>query len=146
MIPAAVFFVTMIAFYPDIAVAPLPSAVILTALHVPLFHIAFQLMIFCALLESGTGSIHAVNERIAGVWRVRSGADLPPAARAAIAIGILMICVFAADRIGLVGLIADGYRTLAAAIIVIYMAPLLINVVRTTQSVAGRAVYATSPE
>jgi uncharacterized membrane protein YkvI len=40
MIPAAIFFVTMIAFYPDIATAPLPSAVILTALHVPVFHMA----------------------------------------------------------------------------------------------------------
>ena len=130
MLPAMVFFVAMIGFYPGIAAAPLPSAVILTALQAPAFHIAFQTMIFCALLESGTGSIHAVNERIAGVWRARRGGDLPSIARGSIAIAILALCVFAADRIGLVSLIADGYRILAAAILVVYMAPLLVSVIR----------------
>ena len=129
MIPAMAFFVAMVGFYPGIASAPLPSAVMLTALRLPAFHVVFQLMIFCALLESGTGSVHAVNERIAGVWRSRGGDDLPPQIRAIISIGILMVCVFAADRIGLVGLIAGGYRLLAALILAIYVVPLLISTV-----------------
>jgi uncharacterized membrane protein YkvI len=103
-------------------------------------------MIFCALLESGTGSVHAVNERIAGVWRIRSGADLPPAARAAIAIGILMVCVLAADRIGLVSLIAEGYRMLAAVIIVVYIAPLIARIIRTNKSSAGSSITAIGSE
>ncbi len=123
MIPAIAFFLAMIAFYPGIAAAPLPSAVILNAIHSPVFHTVFQLMIFCALLESGTGSVHAINERIASVWP--SGDNgLPTYARAAISMIILTLCVFAADRVGLVGLIAGGYRLLAAVILAVYVLPL----------------------
>jgi len=124
MIPAIAFFVAMIAFYPDIASAPLPSDLILVRLSHPVFHLVFQAMIFCALLESGTGAIHAVNERVAGIWRARSGGDLPPRGRAAIAIGMMTMCVFFADRIGLVGLIAGGYRLLAGVILAVYVVPL----------------------
>ena len=38
-------------------------------------------MIFAALLESGTGSVHAINERVAGVWRRHRGTDLSHRAR-----------------------------------------------------------------
>ena len=31
-----------------------------------MIHVAFQVMIFAALLESGTGAVHAVNQRLAG--------------------------------------------------------------------------------
>ena len=70
MLPAVLFFVCMTAFYPDIANATLPSDYMLTRLDAPAFHFVFQLMILAALLESGTGMVHAINERVAGVLRV----------------------------------------------------------------------------
>src|SRR4029077_19391628 len=69
MLPAIIFFVCMCAFYPNIAGETLPSDFMLKQLHLPAFHLAFELMIFAALLESGTGSVHAVNERIAAAYR-----------------------------------------------------------------------------
>ena len=131
MLPAIAFFVGMIAFYPAIAAAPLPSDLILRALDMPAFHLAFQLMIFLALLESGTGSVHAVNERIAGMWRARHSTDLSNSSRAAITIAILLICVFIADRIGLVMLIASGYRALSYVMLAVFVLPLLIVTLRS---------------
>jgi uncharacterized membrane protein YkvI len=39
---------------------------------------------------------------------------------------LLIVAVFLADRVGLVGLIANGYRFLAWAFLIVYVAPLLI--------------------
>ena len=67
MIPGILYFVAMLAFYPQIGGVALPSDYLLQRFNLPFFHYLFQLMLFCALLESGTGVVHAVNERVAGV-------------------------------------------------------------------------------
>jgi uncharacterized membrane protein YkvI len=115
----------MIAFYPAIGQETLPSDFLLRQLNMPAFHIIFQLMIFSALLESGAGSVHAFNERIAGAYKARRGKDLSLRVRLAVAVVILLFAVFLADAIGLVTLIAQGYRALALAILVLFIAPLL---------------------
>jgi uncharacterized membrane protein YkvI len=76
-------------------------------------------------LESGAGSVHAFNERIAGAYRARRGKDLSLRARLGIATIVLLGAVFLADAIGLVTLIAQGYRALALTILVLFIAPLL---------------------
>ena len=125
MAPAILFFVSMIAFYPAIANETLPSDFLLVQMNVPAFHLLFQFMIFAALLESGTGSVHAINERIAAVWRKRRGRELDIRARAMIAAVLLIGCMFVAQRFGLVALIANGYRALAYTLIALYLVPLL---------------------
>ncbi|MDB5708321.1 MAG: hypothetical protein JWL96_391 [Sphingomonas bacterium] len=125
MLPALLFFICMIAFYPGIASQTLPSDFILQQLHFPLFHLLFQVMIFAALLESGTGSVHAINERVATVWRRRKGEELSHRARATVAAVLLIGCIFVADRVGLVALIGSGYRVLAYTLLAVYVVPLL---------------------
>jgi uncharacterized membrane protein YkvI len=125
MIPAFLFFICMVAFYPQIAQEALPSDLLLQRLNLPIFHVAFQLMIFSALLESGTGAVHAINERVAHAYRARGGAELSKRARLALAGGLLLIAMFLADRFGLVTLIARGYRTLAFVILAVYVLPLI---------------------
>ena len=82
-------------------------------------------MIFAALLESGTGAVHAINERIGNAWRRRGGHTLGRGARLSIALLILSGCMFMAARFGLVALIANGYRLLAAIILLVYVLPVL---------------------
>ncbi|WP_347261221.1 hypothetical protein [Rudaea sp.] len=125
MLPALLFFVCMVAWYPQIANETLPSDFLLQKLNLPLFHLLFQLMIFAALLESGTGAVHAINERIDKAWRARHGATLSPVARLAIALVLLVGCMLLAGRFGLVALIARGYRALAAIFLVVYVLPLM---------------------
>ncbi|WP_375286519.1 hypothetical protein [Sphingomonas sp.] len=123
MLPALLFFVAMVAFLPDIAGATLPSDYILSRLGHPGFHLLFQGMIFAALLESGTGAVHAINERVA-----RAGVTLGAGGRALAAAALLAPCMLIADRIGLVTLIAGGYRLLAWVLILLYVLPLLLTV------------------
>jgi uncharacterized membrane protein YkvI len=125
MLPAIIFFVCMCAFYPQIRGETLPSDFMLRQMNLPVFHMAFQLMIFAALLESGTGSVHAVNERIASAYRRRRLIEMPNSARLAIAGATLTGSIFLADRFSLVTLIAKGYRLLAYAMLVLYVLPLM---------------------
>ncbi len=125
MIPAILFFVAMMAFYPAIGAETLPSDFLLRQMAVPGFHILFQLMIFAALLESGVGAIHAINERVSGVVEARGRPPLGTSARAAIGGVILVGCMFVAARIGLIDLIASGYRFLAWLFLIVFVAPLL---------------------
>lgn len=124
MLPAVIFFVCMVAFYPGIANEVLPSDYLLGHLGNPLFHLIFQFMIFAALLESGTGAVHAVNERIDKAWRARRGVPLRSSARLMISLALLVMCMFLAGRFGLVALIGSGYRLLAYVLLAVFMVPL----------------------
>jgi len=134
MLPALLFFCCMMAFYPQIGAATLPSDFLLRRLDLPAFRVLFQLMIFAALLESGTGAVHAINERIGAAWRRRRARPLPRRARLGIALVILVACMLIAERFGLVTLIARGYRLLAAVFLLVYVLPLLtLGVMRLRQ-------------
>jgi uncharacterized membrane protein YkvI len=124
MLPALIFFCCMIAFYPRIAAETLPSDYLLQRLNLPWFHLLFQLMIFAALLESGTGAVHAINERINHAWLRTHAQSLSRAARLCIALAILTGCMLLAQRFGLVTLIARGYRALAVIFLLVYVLPL----------------------
>ena len=125
MLPALLFFIPMVAFYPDVQSATLPSDFLLGRIGIPAFHLLFQAMIFSALLESGTSSVHAINERIDHAWQARREVALSHGARLTIALILLVGCMFLANRFGLVALIATGYRVLAYILLAVYVLPLL---------------------
>lgn len=125
MLPALLFFIAMVAFYPEVQGATLPSDFLLQRIGSPVFHILFQAMIFSALLESGTSSVHAINERIDHAWGARTGKELSHGQRLSIALVVLVGCMFLASRFGLVALIATGYRALAYILIATFILPLI---------------------
>ena len=130
MAPAIIFFLCMAAFYPEIKNAELPSNYLLEQIGLPVFQIVFQTMIFAALVECGTGAVHAINERIAAAHRSRKGTDLSKVGRSAVILAILALSIFVANRFGLVALIARGYRLLAYMILAVYLVPLFAAVPR----------------
>ena len=125
MVPALLFFIPMVAFYPAIESATLPSDFLLQRIGIPAIHLLFQAMIFAALLESGTSAVHAINERIDRAWLARKGVELSNRARLTIALVLLVGCMVVAGRFGLVALIANGYRALAYILLAIYVLPLI---------------------
>jgi len=125
MLPAILFFTCMVAFYPAIANETLPSDFLLQRMNLPVFHLLFQIMIFAALLESGAGAVHAINERVANAWQRSHGSSIDRSGRLVIALVLLAGCMLLAERFGLVALIARGYRALAAIFLVVYVLPLL---------------------
>lgn len=125
MLPALIFFLCMMAFQPAIGEVELPSDYMLARLDAPAFRYLFQAMIFAALLESGVGSAHAVNERIDHVYRRHSGRPLTVGRRLVVTLTLLFSAAVVADRVGLVSLMAQGYTWLAYAFLAIYVLPLV---------------------
>ena len=124
MLPALMFFSCMMAYYPEIAGSTLPSDYLLQRLDLPVFRYLFQLMIFAALLESGTGFVHAINERIGQAWRHRRHTELGRTPRLVIALATLAFCMLLAEHFGLVTLIARGYRLFAYVVLLVFVLPL----------------------
>lgn len=124
MIPAFAFFICLTPFYPGILHAPLPSDVVLKALGIPAFHIAFQAMVFFALLECSVGFVQAFMARV-DVHNRQRGRRTPAWLRIVVPAAITLGSVFIAAHVGLVALIAQGYRMMAYAVLLIFIAPLL---------------------
>lgn len=124
MAPAIAFFICLVGFYPGIVDEELPSNHILEALGSPLFHFAFQAMVFFALLECSVGFVQAFNARIDAA-NARRGRATPRSVRILVPAAITIGSVFIASAIGLVALIANGYRLMAYATLLVFVVPLL---------------------
>jgi uncharacterized membrane protein YkvI len=124
-LPAILFFICMTGYATALREEVLPSDFLLEHLHFPAFRILFQAMVFAALLESGTGGVHAINQRIAHAYQTNRGRELSRSLRVGITIALLFVAVFVAGEFGLVALIANGYRWLAYTLILIYVLPIM---------------------
>lgn len=123
MIPGLLFYLAMVPHYPGITGLAVPAAYLLQLLDARWFLIVFEVVLFGTLIETGTGMIHAVNERVAVLLEER-GRALPRWLRSAAAVALLLGAA-ALARVGLVALIARGYGTLTWAFLVVYVAPVL---------------------
>lgn len=138
MAPAIIFFICLSAFYPAVLGETLPSDYVLNQLGMPLFHFLFQAMIFFALLECSVGIVQALNVRIAAYNR-RRGRETTLAVRIGVPMVILFGSVFVASAVGLVALIAQGYRAMAYCVLAIYILPLFtIGLMRLIRPGAAR--------
>jgi len=123
MIPGLLFFLATVGQYPGIMDARVPANVLLEILGSRAFQVAFQVVLFGTLVETGAGLIHAFNERISGM-RKDQDAELHRWIRPAVAVGLLALGTFI-SRFGLIDLIARGYGTLTVGFIVVYVVPVL---------------------
>ena len=121
--PGLLFYVVMVGHYPEILDRAVPANLLLEALGSTPFQLVFQVVLFGTLVETGTGLIHAINERLAPVWTAR-GRTMPTAARPAVAIGLLA-CGAVLANVGLVDLIARGYGTLTWVFLLVFVLPIL---------------------
>jgi uncharacterized membrane protein YkvI len=131
MLPGLFFFLSMIAWYPEIREVTLPSDFLLQKIDIPLVRLLFQAMIFFALLESGCGLVHAIMERVRHALRIGTGRDPGVGVRGALTLLVLVISIFAAQRIGLIDLIGKGYRFISWVLIAIFVIPIVLVSITT---------------
>jgi uncharacterized membrane protein YkvI len=130
MLPGILFFITMLARYPEIAAAPVPLQVLLDALEMPLLAVFMQIAIFGTLVQTGIGVLHGFNERLVGRREEgkRSGGVIRDTrtVRLLVSLGLCVVAILLATRIGLIDLIAKGYGYLSWVILAVYVVPVLI--------------------
>jgi uncharacterized membrane protein YkvI len=124
MLPGIFFYIAMLARYPEIAAAPVPLQVLLQALDAPWLAIGMQIAIFGTLAQTGIGVLHGLNERMLGA-RARAGTAEARRLRLALSVGVSLLAIVLATRIGLIDLIAKGYGYTGWIILAIYAVPLL---------------------
>ncbi len=123
IIPGLLFLVCMVGQYPAILEREVPANYLLELLDARWFQLTFQVVLFGTLVETGTGMIHAINERIDSVYRQRER-HMPLGIRPAVAIGLLVLGTLLA-RVGIIDLIARGYGTLTWFFLLVYVIPIL---------------------
>jgi len=124
LLPGLAFMLVLSAFHREVLDAPLPITVVLDTLQAPMLAAFVKLVIFGAMVKTGAGLLHGLNERIARSHADR-GKTLRPAARAAVAFAVTAVSVWVAARVGLVDLIAHGYRYSSAYFLLVFLLPLL---------------------
>ncbi len=123
IIPGLLFYLAMAGQYPEILDRAVPANALLELLGMRWFQLAFQLVLFGTLIETGAGMIHAVNERIAPVY-ARRRTSMPAGLRTGIGLGLLAGGAVIA-QFGLIDLIARGYGTMTWIFLAIYVVPVL---------------------
>ena len=113
----------MAGHYPQIVDETVPVNLMLEQLGSRAFQITFQVVLFGTLIETGTGMIHGVNERLAMTLQER-GRELSPMVRPAVAVTLLVVGALLA-QFGLIDLVARGYGTLTWVFLVVVLTPLL---------------------
>ncbi|MCZ6918347.1 MAG: hypothetical protein O7I93_16350 [Gemmatimonadetes bacterium] len=135
MVPALLFLLAMAGHYPEIVERPIPVNFLLETLGSRAFQVWFQIVLFGTLIETGTGLIHAFNERVAGVLQDR-GRDMPAMARPVIAVALLLTGA-ALSAFGIVALVGRGYTSIAWWFLAIYVVPILTLGIRKLRRVGA---------
>jgi len=124
MLPGVLFYIAMIGYHDELASVSLPSAFLLGKLGAPWFEWAFQIAVLLTLVDTGVALLHSINERVAKVYEEKSR-PMPRTLRPALAVGLMVVSVYAASAVGLVDLIAKGYGYLTYAFIALLIVPVL---------------------
>ena len=86
-------------------------------------YVIFEIVLFGTLIETGSGFIKAVDDRIE-ISAAKSGESTPTWVRPVVAIGLTLLGV-AISTFGLTGLIAKGYGTICWGFLIVYVIPML---------------------
>ncbi|MFO1257076.1 MAG: hypothetical protein U1E78_01430 [Gammaproteobacteria bacterium] len=111
--PGVMLLLALSTQYPSVLDATVPSVYLLNHVGVSLLTIAFSVVLISTLVETGVGVVYAFKDRI----HLKKYKKMP--------VIILLIVAFCLGQLGLVNLIAEGYRLLTWFMIAVFIVPLL---------------------
>ena len=123
LLPAFLFYLAILSHYPDVVSEEIPAVFVLQKAGVPIALAAFVIMLFGTLIQTGTGFIHGVNQRVEATLS-SAGKDFPSWQRPVIAVILLLVSMVLA-KFGIIRLVAQGYGLIAWGIFAIYFIPLM---------------------
>jgi uncharacterized membrane protein YkvI len=136
ILPGFLFFIAVLGDYPAVISQEAPAFFVLQKLHLPALLVAYLVMLFGTLVQTGTGFIHAFNQRLQTTLQAR-GKRLLSWHRPAVALALLLVSLGVAT-FGLINLVAKGYGSISWGIFLFYFIPLMtigvFKIVRKTGS------------
>ena len=123
IIPAVLFYIPVVGLYPGVLSEEIPAIFLLQKAGVAALLIVFQVILFGTLIETGTGFIHAVNQRIQVTLKSK-GKKFAQWHRPIVALVLLLIAL-GISTFGLINLIAKGYGAASWGFLVVFILPLV---------------------
>lgn len=123
IVPGILLLVSLCSLYPSILKVPIPSVTILGTIKFKPLMIAFQIILFGTLVQTGTGVIFAFVERIKGI-AADHGVNVTKKTTFIITICVLVVCIFV-SMIGVIDLIAKAYGFMSWLNVVTLFIPLI---------------------
>jgi uncharacterized membrane protein YkvI len=138
-VPFILTYVAIMGFYPDEAVlgAPVPWLEMLRETTGDTVIWIYAFVILWTLIETATGHIHAVTDRISVNLEEIDRMALTPLQAGMLSVGILLVSAVL-SRLGLITLVAQGYSMLAYGFLLLFALPLMtVGVARIMRSSGG---------
>lgn len=123
ILPGALILCALVAHYPAVLPEEIPVVYALTKINLPFFMYFYQIVLFGALITTGIGFIHSVNERLQSAFQAKSR-EFPQWARPVVAVGLLLAGT-ALSTFGLIQLVARGYGTASYGVFLIFVFPMM---------------------
>lgn len=123
VVPGILLLLVMGADFTNVTQAATPVTVIFEMLDMRWLYIVFEIVLFGTLIETGTGFIKAVTDRIE-VAVTRSGRELAEWVHPTLVVGMAIIGI-GISTFGLLNLIVKGYGTAVWGFLIIYAIPML---------------------
>jgi uncharacterized membrane protein YkvI len=123
ILPAFLFYLAVAGQYPAVVDQEIPAVYVLQRTGFPVLLIAFQVVLFGTLIQTGLGFIHAVNERVHSTLKEK-GKEFKPWQRTAAALALLLVSL-GISGFGLIALVAKGYGSLSWGFFLFFALPLL---------------------
>jgi len=124
LIPGVLLHLSFAFAYPEVLGQTIPAYWVIVRIGVPALTIAYLVVLFGCLMDTGLCFIQSVNERL-DAWRQENDRrPLSPSLRAAVAVACVAISA-GLSFAGVVPLVAQGYGTLAWGFLSLYVGPLL---------------------
>ena len=123
ILPAFFFYLAILGQYPEVLTQEIPAVFVLERARLPALLFVFVIMLFGTLIQTGTGFIHGVNERIQHTLAAR-GREFPDWLRPVVAVTLLMVSLGLA-KFGIIALVARGYGLMSWGVFAIYFVPLV---------------------
>lgn len=125
-VPFMLTFLCLMAFYPDDAVlgAEVPWLAMLDQVGGPLLVGSYAIVVLWTLVETATGLIHAIMDRINVALEVADRDPLSGLQAAALTV-VVLIAAVALAQFGIIALVAQGYGMMAYGFFLLFALPLL---------------------
>lgn len=123
IIPAVLLLFVMGANLPEVVKASVPVSVVFNMIDMKWFSVLFQVVLFGTLIETDTGFIKAVLDRL-NVLMERHNRPLSTRLNATIVMGVVMMGV-AISTFGLLGLIVKGYGSACWGFLFLFALPMM---------------------
>jgi uncharacterized membrane protein YkvI len=123
ILPGLVFHIAFMAAYPQVIDEPLPTYWLLRDLDLEWLLLIYIVLLFGTIAQTGVGMLQGLNDRLDAWWLERKGRTLARRTHSTIALSAVLFSLLLAN-VGIVGLVAKGYGSLAWFAFAVYVLPL----------------------